>query len=41
MVKIKKNEKAVATASFWYAAWVNAGKPDLVKIGCTSAYKTN
>jgi hypothetical protein len=25
--------KAVtATASFWYTAWVNAGKPDLVNM---------
>jgi hypothetical protein len=29
MVESQMKKAVTATASFWYTAWVNAGKPDL------------
>ncbi len=31
----------VATSSFWYTAWVNAGKPDLSDLDPTELTKKN
>jgi hypothetical protein len=33
MVESQMKKAVTATASFWYTAWVNAGKPDLSN-GC-------
>ena len=32
MVEKQMKKAITVTASFWYTAWVNAGKPDLSKL---------
>jgi Zinc dependent phospholipase C len=36
MVEVQMRKAIVATASFWYTAWVNAGKPDLGNLDAAS-----
>ena len=37
MVERRMRQSILATASFWFTAWVDAGQPDLVNIGNQSA----
>ena len=32
MVEKRMKRAVIATASFWYSAWVDAGQPDLMKL---------
>ncbi|MCW3102769.1 MAG: Nuclease [Bacteroidetes bacterium] len=41
MVEKQMRASVLATASFWYTAWVNAGKPDLSKIDSEELTKQN
>jgi hypothetical protein len=41
MVEKQMKKAIVATASFWYTAWVNAGKPDLSDLDAPTLTKRN
>ena len=41
MVESQMKKAVTATASFWYTAWVNAGKPDLSNLDASSLTKRN
>lgn len=41
MVESQMKKAVTATASFWYTAWVNAGKPDLSKLDASVTTKRN
>ncbi len=41
MVESQMKKAITATASFWYTAWVNAGKPDLSDLDATSVTQRN
>ena len=41
MVEQQMKKAITATASFWYTAWVNAGKPDLSNLDATELTKRN
>ncbi len=41
MVEKQMNKAVLATASFWYTAWVNAGKPDLSDLDSKDLEKSN
>jgi hypothetical protein len=41
MVERQMNKAITATASFWYTAWVNAGKPDLTTMDPSELTKQN
>lgn len=41
MVESQMKKAVTATASFWYTAWVNAGKPDLSNLDAESLTKRN
>ena len=41
MVEKQMKKAITATASFWYTAWVNAGKPDLSKLDSKELTKRN
>jgi hypothetical protein len=41
MVESQMKKAVTATASFWYTAWVNAGKPDLSKMDAQVLTKRN
>ncbi len=41
MVESQMKKAVTATASYWYTAWVNAGKPDLSNLDAASLTKRN
>ncbi|MFV7235640.1 zinc dependent phospholipase C family protein [Flavobacterium sp. ZB4R12] len=41
MVEKQMKKAIIATASFWYTAWVNAGKPDLSNLDANELTKRN
>jgi hypothetical protein len=41
MVENQMKKAITATASFWYTAWVNAGKPDLSDLDAKELTKRN
>jgi hypothetical protein len=41
MVEAQMKKAITATASFWYTAWVNAGKPDLSDLDAPSVTARN
>ena len=41
MVESQMKKAVTATASFWYTAWVNAGKPDLSNLDASALTKRN
>jgi hypothetical protein len=41
MVENQMKKAVTATASFWYTAWVNAGKPDLSNLDAQELTKRN
>jgi hypothetical protein len=41
MVEKQMKKAITATASFWYTAWVNAGKPDLSNLDAAELTKRN
>jgi hypothetical protein len=41
MVESQMKKAVTVTASFWYTAWVNAGKPDLSKLDSEALTKRN
>jgi hypothetical protein len=41
MVEMQMKKAIAVTASFWYTAWVNAGKPDLSGLDATALTKRN
>jgi hypothetical protein len=41
MVESQMKKAVTATASFWYTAWVNAGKPDLSNLDAEVLTKRN
>jgi hypothetical protein len=41
MVEKQMKKAITATASFWYTAWVNAGKPDLSNLDNAALTKRN
>ncbi|MNY70801.1 hypothetical protein D3C86_2090080 [compost metagenome] len=41
MVENQMKKAITATASFWYTAWVNAGKPDLSDLDSKELTKRN
>jgi hypothetical protein len=41
MVETQMKKAITATASFWYTAWVNAGKPDLSDLDAPEITKRN
>ncbi|MNY46170.1 hypothetical protein D3C86_1813270 [compost metagenome] len=41
MVESQMRKAIAATASFWYTAWVNAGKPDLSDLDSSAVTQRN
>jgi hypothetical protein len=41
MVESQMKKAVTATASFWYTAWVNAGKPDMSNLDANVLTKRN